>query len=231
MTSRRSCPTNGSRLDAALRAFTIGSAFVNHLDAETGTIEVGKLADLVVLDRDIRATGAPDRSVRRRSARPSSRAKRSSARRRARSWTVEAGRRVAFVRSEESPRDPRDAAAADEVRDDSAVTDEGWLDDPDAVVDSLKRGAVALDDLTYRRFSRIAVMGLFLVPLLFVFVVAFVIAIAVVSGVLALAGLPASGIAGPIGLLVAFLAAVVLVIGVFRALILRFPRLRRLLNR
>jgi predicted amidohydrolase YtcJ len=45
-------------LDEALRAFTSGSAYVNHLDADTGTIEVGKLADLVVLDRDIRDRGA-----------------------------------------------------------------------------------------------------------------------------------------------------------------------------
>ena len=37
----------------ALTAFTIGSAYVNHLDEETGTLEVGKLADMVVLDRDI----------------------------------------------------------------------------------------------------------------------------------------------------------------------------------
>jgi predicted amidohydrolase YtcJ len=42
------------RLDLpdALAAATMGSAFVNHLDDETGSIEVGKLADLVVLDRD-----------------------------------------------------------------------------------------------------------------------------------------------------------------------------------
>lgn len=40
-------------LETALRAFTIGSAWVNHLDADTGTIAVGKLADLVVLDRDL----------------------------------------------------------------------------------------------------------------------------------------------------------------------------------
>ncbi|HEX9031581.1 MAG TPA: amidohydrolase family protein, partial [Streptosporangiaceae bacterium] len=33
-------------------AYTIGSAFVNHLDDVTGSIEPGKLADLVVLDRD-----------------------------------------------------------------------------------------------------------------------------------------------------------------------------------
>ncbi|HXF36020.1 MAG TPA: amidohydrolase [Actinomycetota bacterium] len=40
-------------LPTAIHAFTMGSAFVNHLDRETGSIEVGKLADLVVLDRDL----------------------------------------------------------------------------------------------------------------------------------------------------------------------------------
>ncbi|MFI7443287.1 amidohydrolase [Nonomuraea indica] len=39
-------------LTAALTAYTAGTARVNHLDAETGTIEPGKLADLVVTDRD-----------------------------------------------------------------------------------------------------------------------------------------------------------------------------------
>ena len=45
----------GERLDltAALRAFTAGSAFVNHLDHDTGSIEVGKAADLAVLDRNL----------------------------------------------------------------------------------------------------------------------------------------------------------------------------------
>ena len=42
-------------LDTALAAFTMGSAWVNRLEADTGTIEVGKWADLVVLDRDLRA--------------------------------------------------------------------------------------------------------------------------------------------------------------------------------
>ena len=51
-------PDERLSLDAALRAFTIGSAYVNHLDADTGTIEVGKLADLVVMDRDLRAADA-----------------------------------------------------------------------------------------------------------------------------------------------------------------------------
>lgn len=45
----------GERLDlpAALAAFTMGSAYVNHLDGETGSIEPGKRADLVVLDRNL----------------------------------------------------------------------------------------------------------------------------------------------------------------------------------
>jgi predicted amidohydrolase YtcJ len=44
----------GQRLDlgAAIAAYTAGSAHVNHLDDITGTIAVGKSADLVVLDRD-----------------------------------------------------------------------------------------------------------------------------------------------------------------------------------
>ena len=37
----------------ALAAFTIGSAYVNHAELETGSIEAGKQADLVVLDRDL----------------------------------------------------------------------------------------------------------------------------------------------------------------------------------
>ena len=40
-------------LEAALRAYTLGGAWANHADDVTGSIEVGKLADLVVLDRDI----------------------------------------------------------------------------------------------------------------------------------------------------------------------------------
>jgi len=47
-------PGEALDLDAAPRAFTAGSAFVNHLDGETGTIEQGKLADLTILDRDVR---------------------------------------------------------------------------------------------------------------------------------------------------------------------------------
>jgi predicted amidohydrolase YtcJ len=48
------------RLDlaTAIAAATRGSAYVNFLENETGTIEEGKLADLVVLDRDILDPGA-----------------------------------------------------------------------------------------------------------------------------------------------------------------------------
>jgi len=45
-------PGQSLELAQALAAYTFGSAYVNHLDGETGTIERGKLADLVVLDRD-----------------------------------------------------------------------------------------------------------------------------------------------------------------------------------
>jgi predicted amidohydrolase YtcJ len=52
-------PEQAISLEDAVRAYTAGSAYVNHLDADTGTIEVGKLADLIVIDRDIfvRETG------------------------------------------------------------------------------------------------------------------------------------------------------------------------------
>ncbi|WP_406010901.1 amidohydrolase [Streptomyces sp. NBC_00637] len=51
----------GQRLDlgTALAAYTAGSAHVNHLDHLTGSITVGKAADLVVLDRDP-FTGPPE---------------------------------------------------------------------------------------------------------------------------------------------------------------------------
>jgi len=40
-------------LPASLAAFTIGSAFVNHHEDATGSVEPGKLADLAILDRDV----------------------------------------------------------------------------------------------------------------------------------------------------------------------------------
>jgi hypothetical protein len=46
-------PTERLTLEESIRAFTLGSAWVNHLDQETGSISVGKLADLAVIDRDL----------------------------------------------------------------------------------------------------------------------------------------------------------------------------------
>lgn len=40
-------------LPTALAAFTINAAYVNSLEKETGSIEVGKFADLIVLDRNL----------------------------------------------------------------------------------------------------------------------------------------------------------------------------------
>jgi predicted amidohydrolase YtcJ len=40
-------------LRTALDAYTRGSAYANGMDGEAGTVEVGKLADLVLLDRPI----------------------------------------------------------------------------------------------------------------------------------------------------------------------------------
>ncbi|MDH4159371.1 MAG: amidohydrolase [Actinomycetota bacterium] len=52
-------PEQALSLASALTAYTRGSAWVNHLDDVTGTLEVGKLADLALLDRDPFA-GPPD---------------------------------------------------------------------------------------------------------------------------------------------------------------------------
>jgi predicted amidohydrolase YtcJ len=51
-------PGQSLTLDEAIAAFTRGSAYVNHLDADTGTIEVGKHADLTVINRDLFAGDA-----------------------------------------------------------------------------------------------------------------------------------------------------------------------------
>jgi predicted amidohydrolase YtcJ len=53
-------PEQAIDLATSLTAYTAGSAWVNHLDDTTGTIEVGKLADLAVLDRDPFASPADE---------------------------------------------------------------------------------------------------------------------------------------------------------------------------
>ena len=46
-------PLQRISLDRAIEAFTINAAFVNHLDESTGSIEAGKLADLIVVDQNL----------------------------------------------------------------------------------------------------------------------------------------------------------------------------------
>ncbi len=53
-------PEERISLEEALTAFTMGSAWVNHLEEVCGSLEVGKAADLVLLDRDIFAVDEAD---------------------------------------------------------------------------------------------------------------------------------------------------------------------------
>jgi len=46
-------PEEKMDLPAILAAYTINGAYLNHEEKETGSIEVGKSADLIVLDRDL----------------------------------------------------------------------------------------------------------------------------------------------------------------------------------
>jgi len=50
-------PEQGLSLEQALTAVTAGSAHVNFFDGDSGTIEIGKRGDLVVLDGDPTAAG------------------------------------------------------------------------------------------------------------------------------------------------------------------------------
>ena len=59
-------PEQRITLEQAIDAFTINAAFVNHHEEKTGSIEVGKLADLIVVDQnlfDIDATAISDTKV------------------------------------------------------------------------------------------------------------------------------------------------------------------------
>jgi predicted amidohydrolase YtcJ len=49
----RFLPEQAIDLATAIAGYTIAAAYVNQLDAGTGSIEPGKLADLVVLDRNL----------------------------------------------------------------------------------------------------------------------------------------------------------------------------------
>jgi hypothetical protein len=53
-------PEERLTLEESLDGFTSGSAYVNHLDEVTGTIEAGKHADFAVIDRDLFAHPADE---------------------------------------------------------------------------------------------------------------------------------------------------------------------------
>jgi predicted amidohydrolase YtcJ len=53
-------PDQHLTIEQAITAYTIGSAIAEFEETEKGTLAVGKLADLVVLDRDITAVNPPD---------------------------------------------------------------------------------------------------------------------------------------------------------------------------
>lgn len=53
-------PAERINLPEALAAFTINAAYTNRLEKQTGSIEVGKFADLVVLDRNLFAIAPAD---------------------------------------------------------------------------------------------------------------------------------------------------------------------------
>jgi len=46
-------PTERASLETMVTAYTIAGAYVNHRDRETGSLEVGKAADFIIIDRDI----------------------------------------------------------------------------------------------------------------------------------------------------------------------------------
>ena len=45
-------PTEALTREQALRLYTINNAYLHHEEKEKGSLEVGKLADLIVIDRD-----------------------------------------------------------------------------------------------------------------------------------------------------------------------------------
>jgi len=53
-------PEQRITLEQAIAAFTINAAFVNHQEQETGSIETGKLADLIVLNKNLFAIDAAE---------------------------------------------------------------------------------------------------------------------------------------------------------------------------
>jgi predicted amidohydrolase YtcJ len=53
-------PAQRVSLDTLLRAYTIEGATLNHRERDTGSLEVGKAADFIILDRDLFAIPPED---------------------------------------------------------------------------------------------------------------------------------------------------------------------------
>ena len=53
-------PQHLTTVDQMIKAYTVNGAFAAFQEADTGTLEVGKLADIVVLDADITAIPLTD---------------------------------------------------------------------------------------------------------------------------------------------------------------------------
>jgi predicted amidohydrolase YtcJ len=53
-------PEERVSVEDAVRAYTLGGALAGDLESETGSIVVGKLADLVVLERDVFVIEPPE---------------------------------------------------------------------------------------------------------------------------------------------------------------------------
>ena len=49
----RCIPSSASRREQAIRLYTINNAYLTFEEKEKGSLEKGKLADFIVLDRDI----------------------------------------------------------------------------------------------------------------------------------------------------------------------------------
>ena len=55
-----SIPDEALTREQALRLYTINNAYLHHEEKEKGSLEVGKLADLIVIDRDVLTCPADD---------------------------------------------------------------------------------------------------------------------------------------------------------------------------
>ena len=53
-------PEEALTREQAIRLYTINNAYITHEEKEKGSLEVGKLGDLIVIDRDVLTCPAKD---------------------------------------------------------------------------------------------------------------------------------------------------------------------------